>query len=50
MSILVTGATGAVGSLVVQGLAAAGAEVRALVRSPGKMALPADVKIGRAHV
>ncbi|WP_343723058.1 SDR family oxidoreductase, partial [Herbaspirillum seropedicae] len=44
MSILVTGATGAVGSLVVQGLAAAGAEVRALVRSPGKMALPAGVK------
>ncbi|AON52746.1 SDR family oxidoreductase [Herbaspirillum seropedicae] len=44
MSILVTGATGAVGSLVVQGLVAAGAEVRALVRSPGKMALPAGVK------
>lgn len=44
MSILVTGATGAVGSLVVQGLAAAGADVRALVRSPGKLALPAGVK------
>lgn len=29
MSILVTGATGAIGSLVVKGLAAAGAEVRA---------------------
>ena len=44
MSILVTGATGAVGSLVVQGLAAAGAEVSALVRTPGKHALPAGVK------
>lgn len=44
MSILVTGATGAVGSLVVQGLAAAGAEVSALVRTPGKHTLPAGVK------
>nr|WP_198983147.1 NmrA family NAD(P)-binding protein [Herbaspirillum sp. ASV7] len=44
MSILVTGATGAVGSLVVQGLAAAGVEVSALVCTPGKHALPAGVK------
>jgi len=43
MSILVTGATGAIGSLVVQGLARQGAAVRALVRSPGKAALPAGV-------
>lgn len=44
MSILVTGATGTIGSLVVQGLAAAGAEVRAFVRTPGKQSFPAGVK------
>jgi uncharacterized protein YbjT (DUF2867 family) len=44
MSILVTGATGTVGSLVVQGLAAAGAEVCAFVRTPGKQSFPAGVK------
>jgi len=43
MSILVTGATGTIGSLVVQGLAAAGAEVSAFVRTPGKQAFPAGV-------
>ena len=43
MSILVTGATGAIGSLVVQGLAAAGAPVHALVRKPGKQRFPAGV-------
>lgn len=43
MSILVVGATGTVGSLVVQGLAAAGAEVSALVRQAGKRDFPADV-------
>jgi uncharacterized protein YbjT (DUF2867 family) len=43
MTILVTGATGTVGSLVVQGLAAAGAEVGAFVRTPGKQAFPAGV-------
>src|SRR4051812_8862775 len=43
MSILVTGATGTVGSLVVRGLAGAGAQVRALVRQPGKAAFPAGV-------
>ena len=43
MSILVTGATGTIGSLVVQGLAAAGASVKALVRTPGKQRLPAGV-------
>ena len=41
MSILVTGATGTIGSLVVQGLAAQGAAVKALVRQPGKATLPA---------
>ncbi|WP_280151905.1 NmrA/HSCARG family protein [Piscinibacter sp. XHJ-5] len=44
MSILVIGATGTIGSLVVQGLAAAGAEVSAFVRTPGKQRFPADVK------
>ncbi|APO95840.1 NmrA/HSCARG family protein [Xanthomonas vesicatoria] len=43
MSILVTGATGTVGSLVVQGLADAGAQVHALVRQAGKRAFPAGV-------
>lgn len=44
MSILVTGATGTIGSLVVQGLAAAGAQVHAFVRTPGKKRFPAGVK------
>jgi len=43
MSILVTGATGTIGSLVVQGLARQGATVKALVRKAGKAALPAGV-------
>jgi len=43
MSILVTGASGTIGSLVVQGLAAAGAQVRAFVRKPGKQSFPAGV-------
>ena len=44
MSILVTGATGTIGSLVVQGLAAAGAKVSAFVRTPGKQRFPAGTK------
>ena len=44
MSILVTGATGNIGSLVVQGLASAGAQVSAFVRTPGKQSFPASVK------
>ena len=44
MSILVTGATGTIGSLVVQGLASAGAQVSAFVRTPGKQSFPAGVK------
>ncbi|TLX58576.1 NmrA/HSCARG family protein [Stutzerimonas nosocomialis] len=43
MSILVTGATGTIGSLIVQGLANAGAEVKALVRQSGKRAFPQGV-------
>ncbi|WGT65480.1 NmrA family NAD(P)-binding protein [Variovorax paradoxus] len=44
MTILVTGATGTIGSLVVQGLASAGAEVSAFVRTAGKQSFPAGVK------
>lgn len=43
MSILVTGATGTIGSLIIDGLAKAGAEVKALVRQPGKRQFPAGV-------
>ncbi len=44
MSILVTGANGTIGSLVVQGLAGAGTEVSAFVRTPGKQRFPEGVK------
>jgi len=43
MSILVTGATGTIGSLIVQRLADAGADVKALVRQSGKLSFPAGV-------
>ncbi|MBW8758069.1 MAG: NmrA/HSCARG family protein [Burkholderiales bacterium] len=43
MSILVTGASGTIGSLVVQGLAGAGAQVKALVRKPGRQPFPSGV-------
>jgi len=43
MSILVIGSTGTIGSLVTQGLAEAGAEVKALVRHAGKRNFPAGV-------
>lgn len=43
MSILVIGATGSIGSLITQGLADAGAEVKALVRQPGKRDFPTGV-------
>jgi uncharacterized protein YbjT (DUF2867 family) len=43
MSIFVTGATGTVGSLIVERLAAAGADVKALVRQPGKVRFPPGV-------
>ena len=44
MTILVIGATGTIGSLVVQGLAQQGADVTALVRQTGTQSLPAGVK------
>ncbi|TXD99557.1 hypothetical protein FUT87_02355 [Mitsuaria sp. TWR114] len=44
MSILVIGSTGTIGSLVVRGLAEQGAQVRALVRQPGKASLPEGVQ------
>ena len=44
MSVLVTGATGTIGSIVVQGLASAGANVSAFVRTPGKRRFPAGAK------
>ncbi len=43
MSILVIGATGTIGSLITQGLASAGAEVKTLVRQSGKRDFPAGV-------
>jgi len=43
MSILVTGASGTVGSKIVERLATSGVEVKALVRAPGKAALPSGV-------
>ncbi len=44
-SVLVTGATGRVGRHVVAGLLAAGATVRALVRTPELAGLPPDVEL-----
>jgi len=50
MTILVTGATGAVGRLVVTELLAKGADVRAVTRDPEKAALPAGVDVMRADL
>lgn len=50
MTILVTGATGAVGRLVVAELLAKGADVRAVTRDPAKAALPAGVDVVRADL
>ena len=44
MSILVTGATGNIGSAVIARLAEAGADVRALTRSPDKLKAPKGVR------
>ncbi|QDD66314.1 NmrA/HSCARG family protein [Herbaspirillum seropedicae] len=43
MSILITGASGTIGSLILQRLASADVELKALVRTPGKAVLPAGV-------
>ena len=48
--ILVTGATGTVGRHVVSSLVAAGEQVRALVRDPGRAALPAGVDVVRGDL
>lgn len=48
MTILVTGSTGTIGSLVVRQLVGRGAEVRAMVRDPGKANLPAGAVPAKA--
>ncbi len=50
MKILVTGATGNVGRLVVDELLAAGASVRALTNNPRKAALPAEVEVVEGYL
>lgn len=50
MTILVTGATGSVGRLVVDHLVAAGAPVRALTVDPRRAALPAGVEVAVGSV
>ncbi|MBW6425589.1 NmrA/HSCARG family protein [Rhizobium sp. XQZ8] len=47
MTILVTGATGNIGSQVVQHLASRGADVRALVRDLSKVSFPAGVDVSK---
>jgi uncharacterized protein YbjT (DUF2867 family) len=49
-TILVTGATGRVGRHVVSGLLAAGAAVRALVRTPEAAILPAGVELAQGDI
>lgn len=50
MTILVTGATGNVGRLVVDHLVAAGAPVRALTVDPRRAALPAGVEVVKGYI
>jgi uncharacterized protein YbjT (DUF2867 family) len=50
MTILVTGATGSVGRLLVDELVAAGAAVRALTKNPKKAALPHDVEVAKGYL
>nr|WP_307166080.1 NAD(P)H-binding protein [Streptomyces rishiriensis] len=45
--ILVTGATGTIGSRLVRHLAARGEKVRALTRDPARAAVPAEVEVAR---
>ncbi|WP_225730367.1 MULTISPECIES: SDR family NAD(P)-dependent oxidoreductase [unclassified Nocardia] len=48
--IVITGATGAIGSEVVRQLAARGAKVRAVSRNPEKVAVPAGVEVVRGDL
>ena len=50
MTILVTGATGRIGSSVVDHLAGAGASIRALTRSPETARFPAGVEAVRGDL
>ncbi|WP_438390940.1 SDR family oxidoreductase [Caballeronia sp. DA-9] len=50
MTILVTGATGAIGSQIVHRLVDEGASVRAVVRSPEKASLPAGVDVRKGDM
>ncbi|PPQ16583.1 NmrA family transcriptional regulator [Bradyrhizobium sp. AC87j1] len=50
MTILVTGATGAVGRQVVEQLVKRGADVRALVRDPAKASFPAGVTVAQGDL
>jgi uncharacterized protein YbjT (DUF2867 family) len=50
MTILVTGATGSVGRLLVDELVSAGAAVRALTNNPARAALPDEVEIARGYL
>ncbi|MEV6912344.1 NAD(P)H-binding protein [Amycolatopsis sp. NPDC051071] len=50
MTILVTGATGSVGRLLVDELVKAGAPVRALTVSPKKAALPPQVEVAKGYL
>ena len=50
MTILITGASGAIGRQVVQQLVDRGAAVRALVRDPAKIAFPAGVEVVRGDL
>ena len=50
MTILVTGATGRIGSQVVQQLAKRGADVRVLVRDPARAHFPANVDVARGEL
>ncbi|MFK0244734.1 NAD(P)H-binding protein [Amycolatopsis azurea] len=50
MTILVTGATGSVGRLLVDELVKAGAPVRALTVNPAKAALPEQVEVAKGYL
>ena len=50
MTILVTGATGSVGRLLVDELVKAGAPVRALTNNPAKAALPGGVEVVKGYL